>query len=70
MNDREINLAHAFAIENQLIQAEMIEAIEFPDLANTFRVSSVPQTTINTGAATRMNWWQALNKPYQIINNH
>ena len=47
-----MNLAHAFSIENQHIQAEMIEAIEFPDLANTYRVSSVPQTTINAGAAT------------------
>lgn len=30
----------------------MIEAIEFPELANQFRVSGVPQTTINLGMGT------------------
>lgn len=47
-----MNLAHAFAIENPHIQAEMVEAIEFPDLSNQFHVSGVPQTTINSGAET------------------
>ena len=47
-----MNLAHAMAMENPLIQAEMIEAIEFPELANQFRVSGVPQTTINLGMGT------------------
>jgi len=35
-----------------MIEAEMVEAMEFPDLANRFRVSGVPQTTINAGAGT------------------
>jgi hypothetical protein len=39
------------AIESPLVQAEMIEAMEFPDLANRHNVSGVPQTTINDGAA-------------------
>ena len=30
----------------------MIEAMEFPDLANRFHVSGVPQTTINSGSGT------------------
>ena len=30
----------------------MIEAMEFPDLANQFHVSGVPQTTINSGSGT------------------
>ena len=47
-----MNLAHAIAMENPLIQAEMIEAIEFPELANRFKVSGVPQTTINLGLGT------------------
>jgi hypothetical protein len=38
------------AFENPFIQAEMIEAMEFPDLANQFHVSGVPQTTINSGS--------------------
>ena len=39
------------AIESSNIQAEMIEAMEFPDLANRHNVSGVPQTTVNDGAA-------------------
>lgn len=30
----------------------MVEAMEFPELSNRFRVSGVPQTTINRGAGT------------------
>ncbi len=32
-----------------MVRAEMVEAMEFPDLANQFRVSGVPHTTINSG---------------------
>ena len=39
------------AIESPNVQAEMIEAMEFPDLANRHNVNGVPQTTINDGAA-------------------
>ena len=38
------------ALESPNVQAEMVEAMEFPDLANRHRVSGVPQTTINDGA--------------------
>lgn len=40
------------ALESPLIQAEMIEATEFPELSDQFGVSGVPQTTINLGAGT------------------
>lgn len=43
-------LAHQFAMENPLIQAEMIEATEFQELSQKHGVSGVPQTTINDGA--------------------
>jgi predicted DsbA family dithiol-disulfide isomerase len=43
-------LAHSMALENQLIQAEMVEATEFPALANRHQVSGVPHTVINDGA--------------------
>jgi len=43
-------LAHRMAMESPFIEAEMIEATEFPELANQFNVSGVPQTTINHGA--------------------
>ena len=33
-----------------MVEAEMVEAIEFPDLADQHNVSGVPQTTINHGA--------------------
>ena len=35
-----------------MVEAEMVEAMEFPDLSNRFHVSGVPQTTINDGAGT------------------
>lgn len=49
---RAVVLAHQMAIESPFVQAEMVEAMEFPDLSNEFNVSGVPQTTINMGAGT------------------
>lgn len=43
-------LAHQMAMESEMVQAEMVEATEYSDLANQFMVSGVPQTTINSGA--------------------
>ena len=43
-------LAHRMALESPLIEAEMVEANEFPELCMRFYVSGVPQTTINDGA--------------------
>ena len=43
-------LAHQMALESPLIQAEMVEAMEFPELSHHHSVSGVPQTTINDGA--------------------
>jgi Glutaredoxin-like domain protein len=45
-------LAHQMAMESKLVTADMVEATEFPELANRFNVSGVPQTTINLGAGT------------------
>jgi hypothetical protein len=38
------------AMENTLIQAEMIQANEFYEIAMRYNVSGVPQTSINDGA--------------------
>ena len=38
------------ALESSMVVGEMIEAMEFPDLADRYNVSGVPQTTINDGA--------------------
>lgn len=45
-------LAHQMALESPMVEAEMVEATEFPDLSMRFNVSGVPQTTINDGAGT------------------
>lgn len=42
-----VRLAHRFAIESDLIRADMVEAIEFPHLANKYSVFGVPRTVIN-----------------------
>lgn len=43
-------LAHQMAMESPMVQAEMVEATEFPELSARHHVSGVPQTTINNGA--------------------
>ena len=43
-------LAHQIALESPMVIGEMVEAMEFPDIANRYNVSGVPQTTINDGA--------------------
>jgi glutaredoxin-like protein len=40
-------LAHRFAMESELVRADMVEAIEFPHLANKYSVYGVPRTVIN-----------------------
>jgi hypothetical protein len=45
-------LAHQMALESELVTAEGVEAIEFPDLARRFSVTGVPHTTINSGDGT------------------
>ena len=47
---RAVILAHQMAMESPLVQAEMVEATEFPELSSRHNVSGVPQTTINDGA--------------------
>lgn len=40
-------MAHAMAVENPRIKADVVEAQEFPHLAQTYMVSAVPKTVIN-----------------------
>jgi glutaredoxin-like protein len=40
-------MAHQFAMENPLIRADMVEAIEFPQLANKYTVQGVPRIVFN-----------------------
>ena len=56
-------LAHQMALESPMVEAEMIEAMEFPELADRHGVSGVPQTTINDGAGTVVG---AVPEPYLV----
>ena len=47
---RAVTLAHQMAMESPMVKADMVEAMEFPDLADRYGVSGVPHTTINDGA--------------------
>jgi len=47
---RAVTLAHQMALESPLVKADMVEAMEFPELADRYGVSGVPHTTINDGA--------------------
>ena len=48
---RAVHLAHRLALASPLVRADMVEASEFPDLADRYQVMGVPRTVINeTGA--------------------
>lgn len=40
-------LAHHLAIASDLVRADMVEAIEFPHLAQKYSVMGVPRSVIN-----------------------
>jgi predicted DsbA family dithiol-disulfide isomerase len=42
--------AHAFAMANPNVTAEIVECQEFPEMAQAFQVSGVPKTVINDHA--------------------
>ena len=44
---RAVILAHKMAAASPLVKADMIEATEFPELANKYSVMGVPKTVIN-----------------------
>ncbi|MDG6928432.1 MAG: thioredoxin family protein [Nitrososphaerota archaeon] len=44
---RAVRLAHQFAMENPAIRADMVEATEFPHMANRYGVMAVPKVVIN-----------------------
>jgi len=46
-----VRAAHQMALENPLITADMIEALEFPHLANKYQVMAVPKIVINDAVA-------------------
>jgi len=44
---RAVMMAHHFAFVSPRVKADMIEAMEFPDLSNKYSVYGVPRTVIN-----------------------
>jgi glutaredoxin-like protein len=47
---RAVRMAHKFAYVSDFIRGDMIEALEFPALANQYNVMAVPRTVINDRA--------------------
>ncbi len=45
---RAVRTAHKFAFENKNIVADMVEAIEFPELSDRYFVQAVPKIVINS----------------------
>ena len=46
-----VRTAHQMAVENENIVAVMVEALEFPHLANRYQVMAVPKIVINDAAS-------------------
>jgi len=44
---RAVTLAHQLALASDWITADMVEAMEFPHLANRYQVYGVPHTVVN-----------------------
>lgn len=44
---RAVRLAHQMAIESPLVRADVVEATEFPELAERYEVMGVPRTVVN-----------------------
>ena len=42
-----MRLAHHLAVASDLIQGDCIEATEFPELSERYRVMAVPKTVVN-----------------------
>ncbi len=40
-------LAHQLAVESDFITGDMVEVMEFPDMATKYEVMGVPRTVIN-----------------------
>jgi hypothetical protein len=46
-----VRLAHQFAMESDLVTADMVEASEFPQLAMRHAVMGVPKSIVNDRSA-------------------
>jgi glutaredoxin-like protein len=44
---QDVRLAHQFAVESDLVTADMVEVVEFPFFCQRYAVMSVPKVVIN-----------------------
>jgi len=44
---RMVLMAHQFAMANEMIHADMVESLEFPELTSRYEVLAVPRTIVN-----------------------
>ena len=68
-----VTTAHAFAFINENIKADMVEATEFPHLAQKYNVRGVPRTIINDddyleGAAPDQTVLEKINESLKKIS--
>ncbi|MCI4335691.1 MAG: thioredoxin family protein [Thermoplasmata archaeon] len=47
---RTVRLAHQLAFASPLVEAEMVSVVEFPELADRFKVESLPTVVVNDGS--------------------
>jgi ATP phosphoribosyltransferase len=60
-----VRLAQQMAVESDFVTADMVEATEFPHLAQRYRVRAVPRTIVNEegsieGALPEMEFVEAI----------
>ncbi|MGE5481989.1 MAG: protein disulfide oxidoreductase [Bacteroidota bacterium] len=70
---RAVRLAHQLALESEMVRGDMIEAMEFPELAEQYSVMGVPRTVINDqqfleGAVPEPMLVQALAAVVEVAN--
>jgi len=46
-----VRLAYQFALENDNVRADAIEATEFPEWTSRYRVHAVPKTVVNESSS-------------------
>ena len=59
-----VRTAHRFAMVNEKIYGDMIDALEFPDLANAYNVYAVPKVVIEVDGEDRVEFEGAVPDAY------
>jgi glutaredoxin-like protein len=68
-----VRAAHRFAMVNKNIYGDMVDALEFPDLADKYSVYAVPKSVIQVNGEDRLEFEGVAPDPYfaaQILQAH